>query len=181
MKIEDYKVGTKLQVIRNYEGENITLRCGEIIEIVNIIKDNFFAIKTQSNHTPIVVHEDILMKCCIIVVELTKRKNISKHPEDILDSIFKTVANSRDQILYANSISSKATTNRSKYKVEINFTFDNIKYIIGDFIRVKVGTSNYYGKIKEINNTTIQLTKLSSDKKKYTIELDKISEIENIG
>lgn len=85
-----------------------------------------------------------------------------------------------DELLYANSISSKTTINRSKYKVEINITFDGKKYTVGDFVRIKVNEDNYYGKIKEINTTTIQLAKLSS-KGKYTIELDGIAEMENIG
>ena len=87
---------------------------------------------------------------------------------------------STDELLHANSVSSKTTINRLKYKVEISLAFEGKKYTIGDFVRVKVDGDNYYGKIKEINATAIRLTKLSSNNV-YTIELDKIAEMENIG
>ena len=167
MKIEDLKVGTKLQVVKPYRHNGIAFKEGEIIEIrMKLLFGGAFSIKSQSYSNEVIVPSSFLFYCCEIIPSKVETKNINKPCED--------------ELLYANSISSKTTINRSKYKVEISIAFEGKKYTIGDFVRIKVDETNYYGNIKEINATTIRLTKLSS-KGKYTIELDKISEMENIG
>lgn len=168
MKIEDLKVGTKLQVVKPYRNNGIAFKEGEIIEVrlKNLLFGGAFSIKSQSYSSDVIVPLEFLLNCCKIIPSKIETNNINKL--------------CADELLHANSISSKTTINRSKYKVEISITFDGKKYTIGDFVRVKVDGDNYYGKIKEINTTTIQLAKLSS-KGKYTIELDGIAEMENIG
>lgn len=166
MKIEDLKVGTKLQVVKPYRHNGIAFKEGEIIEIrMKLLFGGAFSIKSQSYSNEVIVPSSFLFHCCEIIPSKIETKNINKPCTDQL---------------YANSVSSKTTINRLKYKVEISITFEGKKYTIGDFVRIKVNEDNYYGKIKEINTTTIQLAKLSS-KGKYTIELDGIAEMENIG
>ncbi|KQC91344.1 hypothetical protein AM596_15010 [Clostridium perfringens CP4] len=191
MKIEDLKVGTKLKVIKNYKGNGIMLRQGEVIKIKKALEGETYSVSTPYYYSPIVVPKEALLECC---VRITFIKCDDGWREEIYGAIFnkearnngieKTVPLSSrlctDQLLHANSISSKTTINRSKYNVEISLTFDGKKYTVGDFVRVKVDGDNYYGKIKEVNATTIRLTKLSSNNV-YTIELDKIAEMENIG
>lgn len=166
MKIEDLKLGTKLQVVKPYRNNGIAFKQGEIIEIrMNLLFGGAFSIKSQSYSSDVIVPSEFLLNCCKIIPSKVETKNINRLCADLL---------------HANSIASKKIINRSKYKVEISLTFDEIRYSISDFVRVKVDETNYYGKIKQINTTTIELSKLSS-KGKYTIELDKISEMENIG
>lgn len=168
MKIEDLKVGTKLKVVKPYRHNGIAFKEGEIIEVTKIILHFYGAIsiKSQSYSSDVIVPSEFLFYCCEIIPSKVETKNINKL--------------CTDQSLYANRVASKTTINRSKYKVEISITFDGRKYTVGDFVRVKVNEDNYYGKIKEINTTAIRLTKLSSNNV-YTIELDKIAEMENIG
>ena len=168
MKIEDLKVGTKLKVVKPYRHNGIAFKEGEIIEVTKIILHFYGAIsiKSQSYSSDVIVPSSFLFYCCEIIPSKVETKSTNKL--------------CADELLHANSISSKTTINRSKYKVEISITFDGKKYTIGDFVRVRVDGDNYYGKIKEINTTTIQLAKLSS-KGKYTIELDGMAEMENIG
>lgn len=168
MKIEDLKVGTKLKVVKPYRHNGIAFKEGEIIEVTKIILHFYGAIsiKSQSYSSDVIVPSEFLFYCCEIIPSKVETKSTNKL--------------SSDQLLHAHSISSKTTINRLKYKVEISLSFGDKKYIIGDFVRVRVDKDNYYGRIKEINTATIELTKLSS-KGKYTIALDKISEMENIG
>lgn len=167
MKIEDLKVGTKLQVVKPYRHNGIAFKEGEIIEIrMKLLFGGAFSIKSQSYSNEVIVPSSFLFYCCEIIPSKVETKNINKPCVD--------------ELLHANSVSSKTTINRLKYKVEISITFEGKKYTIGDFVRVKVDETNYYGKIKEINTTAICLTKLSSNNV-YTIELDKIAEMENIG
>ena len=168
MKIEDLKVGTKLQVVKPYRNNGIAFKEGEIIEVrlKNLLFGGAFSIKSQSYSSDVIVPLEFLLNCCKIIPSKIETKNINKL--------------CADGLVYADSISSKTTINRSKYNVEISLTFDGIRYSIGDFVRVRVDETNYYGKIKEINTTAIRLTKLSSNNV-YTIELDKIAEMENIG
>lgn len=190
MKIEDLKVGTKLKVIKNYKGNGIMLRQGEVIKIKKALEGETYSVSTPYYYSPIVVPKEALLECCVRIGFI---KCDDGWREEIYGAIFNKEARNNDiekvvplsdrlctDQLHANNISSKKTINRSKYKVEISITFDDKKYTIGDFVRVKVNEANYYGKIKEINTTTIQLAKLSS-KGKYTIGLDKIAEMENIG
>lgn len=164
MKIEDLKLGTKLQVVKPYRNNGIAFKQGEIIEIrMNLLFGGAFSIKSQSYSSDVIVLSEFLLNCCKIIPSKVETKNINRL--------------CADELLHANSIASKKIINRPKYKVEISFTFENKKYTIGDFVRVKVDEVNYYGKIKEINTATIQLAKLSS-KGKYTIELDGIAEME---
>lgn len=167
MKIEDLKLGTKLKVVKPYRHNGIVFKEGEIIEIrMNLLFGEAFSIKSQNYSSDTIVPTSFLFYCCEIIPLKIETKDINKL--------------CTDGLLHANNISSKTTINRSKYKVEINITFDGKKYTISDFVRVKVNETNYYGKIKEINTTTIHLTKLSSNNV-YIIELDKIAEMENIG
>lgn len=168
MKIEDLKVGTKLKVIKPYRHNGIAFKEGEIIEVTKIILHFYGAIsiKSQSYSSDVIVPSEFLFYCCEIIPSKVETKSTNKL--------------CADELLHTHSISSKTTINRSKYNVEISLAFEGKKYTIGDFVRVKVNGDNYYGKIKEINTTTIQLAKLSS-KGKYTIELDGIAEMENIG
>lgn len=167
MKIEDLKVGTKLKVVKPYRHNGIAFKEGEIIEIrMKLLFGGAFSIKSQSYSNEVIVPSSFLFYCCKIIPSKVETKNINKL--------------CADELLHTNSISSKTTINRSKYKVEISITFEGKKYTVGDFVRVKVDETNYYGKIKEINATAIRLTKLSSNNV-YTIELDKIAEMENIG
>ncbi|EPB8173113.1 hypothetical protein ACRTAL_002288 [Clostridium perfringens] len=148
MKIEDLKVGTKLQVIKTYRMNGITFKEGEIILIKEKCSFGFgetFSIKSQCYNYNIVASPDFLLNYCKVITPNIETK-----------------------------------TNKPLYEVEVKLNFKNRRYTIGDFVRVKVDGDNYYGKIKEINTTTIQLAKLSS-KGKYTIELDGIAEMENIG
>lgn len=190
MKIEDLKVGTKLKVIKNYKGNGIILRQGEIIKIKKVLEGGTYSVSTLYYYAPIVVPKEALLECCI---RLNVIKCDDKWCEEFYRAIFNKEAYNNDiektislsdrlyaDQLHTNSTSSKTTINRSKYKVEINITFNDKKYTIGDFVRIKVDGDNYYGKIKEINTTTILLTKLSSNEE-YTIELDEIIEMENIG
>ncbi|XZH34279.1 hypothetical protein ACSW8L_15320 (plasmid) [Clostridium perfringens] len=168
MKIEDLKVGTKLKVIKPYRHNGIAFKEGEIIEVTKIILHFYGAIsiKSKSYSSDVIVPSEFLFYCCEIIPSKVETKSTNKP--------------SADELLHAHSISSKTTINRAKYKVEISITFDDKKYTVGDFVRVKVDGDNYYGKIKEVNTTAIRLTKLSSNNV-YTIELDKIVEMENIG
>lgn len=166
MKIEDLKVGTKLQVVKPYRHNGIAFKEGEIIEIrMKLLFGGAFSIKSQSYSNEVIVPSSFLFYCCEIIPSKVETKNINKP--------------STDELLHANSVSSKAI-DKPLYEVEVKLNFKNRRYTIGDFVRVKVDGDNYYGKIKEINTTTIQLAKLSS-KGKYTIELDGIAEMENIG
>lgn len=165
MKIEDLKVGTKLQVVKPYRHNGITFKEGEIIEIrMKLLFGGAFSIKSQSYSSDVIVPLEFLLNCCKIIPSKIETNNINKLCADQL---------------HANSISSK-TIDKPLYEVEIKLNFKNRRYTIGDFVRVKVDETNYYGKIKEINTTAIRLTKLSSNNV-YTIELDKIAEMENIG
>lgn len=167
MKIEDLKVGTKLQVVKPYRHNGVAFKEGEIIEIrMKLLFGGAFSIKSQSYSSDVIVPSEFLFYCCEIIPSKVETKSTNKL--------------CADELLNANSIPSKTTINRSKYKVEISITFEGKKYTVGDFVRVKVDETNYYGKIKEINATAIRLTKLSSNNV-YTIELDKIAEMENIG
>ncbi|MCH1964401.1 hypothetical protein MCG45_16345 [Clostridium perfringens] len=168
MKIEDLKVGTKLKVIKPYKHNGIAFKEGEIIEVTKIILHFYgaFSVKSQSYSSDVIVPSSFLFYCCEIIPSKVETKSTNKL--------------SSDELLHTHSISSKTTINRAKYKVEISITFEGKKYTVGDFVRVKVDKTNYYGKIKEINAITIRLTKLSSNNV-YTIELDKIAEMENIG
>ncbi|EGT3619837.1 hypothetical protein FJ641_10590 [Clostridium perfringens] len=162
MKIEDLKVGTKLQVVKPYRHNGIAFKEGEIIEIrMKLLFGGAFSIKSQSYSNEVIVPSSFLFYCCEIIPSKVETKSTNKL--------------CADGLVYANSI-----INRSKYKVEISITFEGKKYTVGDFVKVKVDGDNYYGKIKEINATAIRLTKLSSNNV-YTIELDKIAEMENIG
>lgn len=162
MKIEDLKVGTKLQVVKPYRHNGIAFKEGEIIEIrMKLLFGGAFSIKSQSYSNEVIVPSSFLFYCCEIIPSKVETKSTNKL--------------CADGLVYANSI-----INRSKYKVEISITFEGKKYTVGDFVKVKVEGDNYYGKIKEINATAIRLTKLSSNNV-YTIELDKIAEMENIG
>lgn len=167
MKIEDLKVGTKLKVVKPYRHNGIAFKEGEIIEVTKIILHFYGAIsiKSQSYSSDVIVPSEFLFYCCEIIPSKVETKNINKP--------------STDESLHVNSVSSKAI-DKPLYEVEVKLNFKNRRYTIGDFVRVKVDGDNYYGKIKEINTTTIQLAKLSS-KGKYTIELDGIAEMENIG
>lgn len=187
MKIEDLKVGTKLKVIKNYKGNGIILRQGEIIKIKKVLAEGVtYSVSTPYYYAPIVIPCNALLECCVKVGFI--KCNDGWRDEfyqtifnrTIHDNTIKNIPSSYSEYdqLHNNSMSSKKV-NRPKYKVEISFTFDDKKYTIGDFVRVKVDETNYYGKIKEINTNSIQLTKLSS-KGKYTIELDGIAEMENI-
>ena len=171
MKIEDLKVGTKLKVIKNYKGNGIMLRQGEVIKIKKVLESETYSVSTPYYYSPIVVPKEALLECCV-KVEFIRCNN----KNDIYTYV--DLINARDEAY--DKIFEKTKEGKVKYKVEISITFDGKKYTIGDFVRVKVDGDNYYGKIKEINTTTIQLAKLSS-KGKYTIELDKIAEMENIG
>lgn len=168
MKIEDLKVGTKLKVIKPYRHNGIAFKEGEIIEVTKIILHFYGAIsiKSQSYSSDVIVPSEFLFYCCEIIPSKVETKSTNKL--------------CADELLHTHNISSKKAINRSKYKVEISITFDGKNYTIGDFVRVKVDETNYYGKIKEINTTAIRLTKLSSNNV-YTIELDKIAEMEDIG
>ncbi|MCX0396296.1 hypothetical protein LI014_02705 [Clostridium perfringens] len=166
MKIEDLKVGTKLKVIKPYRHNGIAFKEGEIIEIrMKLLFGGAFSIKSQSYNNEVIVPSSFLLYCCEIIPSKIETKNINKP--------------CADELLHANSVSSKAI-DKPLYSVEVKLNFKNRRYTIGDFVRVKVDETNYYGKIKEINTTAICLTKLSSNNV-YTIELDKIAEMENIG
>lgn len=166
MKIEDLKVGTKLQVVKPYRHNGIAFKEGEIIEIrMKLLFGGAFSIKSQSYSNEVIIPSSFLFYCCEIIPSKVETKNINKP--------------STDESLHANNVSSKAI-DKPQYEVEVKLNFKNRRYTIGDFVRVKVDEDNYYGKIKEINATTIRLTKLSSNNV-YTIELDKIAEMENIG
>ncbi|MDM0659987.1 hypothetical protein QTH47_12755 [Clostridium perfringens] len=171
MKIEDLKVGTKLQVIKNYKGNGIMLRQGEVIKIKKVLEGETYSVSTPYYYSPIVVPKEALLECCVRIgfIKCNNKNDIYTYVDLI---------NARDEAY--DKIFEKTKEGKVKYKVEISITFDGKKYTIGDFVRVKVDGDNYYGKIKEINTTTIQLAKLSS-KGKYTIELDGIAEMENIG
>lgn len=165
MKIEDLKVGTKLQVVKPYRHNGIAFKEGEIIEIrMKLLFGGAFSIKSQSYSNEVIVPSSFLFYCCKIISSKVETKNINKPCADTL---------------LHDSISSKII-NKPLYDVEVKLNFKNRRYTIGDFVRVKVDEDNYYGKIKEINTTAIRLTKLSSNNV-YTIELDKIAEMENIG
>lgn len=169
MEIEDLKLGTKLKVVKPYRNNGIVFKEGEIIEVgMNLLFGGAYSIKSQSYSSDILVPSEFLLNCCEVIPSKTTT-NIYTRDET------KSCLNQ----LHGNKISSKVV-DKPKYKVEISITFSEVKYTIGDFVRVRLDKNNYYGKIKEINTTTIQLTKLSS-KGKYTIELDKIAEMENIG
>ncbi|MBI6005953.1 hypothetical protein H8J86_08295 [Clostridium perfringens] len=166
MKIEDLKVGTKLQVVKPYRHNGIAFKEGEIIEIrMKLLFGGAFSIKSQSYSNEVIVPSSFLFYCCEIIPSKVETKSTNKL--------------SVDELLHAHSISSK-TIDKPLYEVEVKLNFKNRRYTIGDFVRVKVDGDNYYGKIKEINTTAIRLTKLSSNNV-YTIELDKIAEMENIG
>lgn len=167
MKIEDLKVGTKLKVIKPYRHNGIVFKEGEIIEVTKIILHFYGAIsiKSQSYSNEVIIPSSFLFYCCEIIPSKVETKNINKP--------------CTDESLHVNSVSSKAI-DKPLYEVEVKLNFKNRRYTIGDFVRVKVNEANYYGKIKEINTATIRLTKLSSNNV-YTIELDKIAEMENIG
>ncbi len=172
MEIKELKVGTKLKVIKNYKGNGIILRQGEIIKIKKVLVEGVtYSVSTSYYYAPIVVPCNALLECCVKAgfIRCDNRNDIYTYTDLI---------KARDEAY--DKIFEKTKITKSNYKVEISLTFGDKKYTIGDFVRVKVDEANYYGKIKEINTATIELTKLSS-KGKYTIALDKISEMENIG
>lgn len=173
MKTEDLKIGTKLKVVKPYRHNGIAFKEGEIIEIrMNLFFGGAFSVKSKRYSNDVIVPSEFLLNCCRVIPSKVETKSTNKPYTN--------------QLLYANSIQSKPTVNVPKYRNEISTTFDGKKYVVGDFIRAKLVNGNdYYGKIKEINTTTIQfttiqLTKLSSNEK-YSIELEGIAEMENIG